>query len=233
MEINIWSDIRCPFCYIGKRKFEAAMKQFPNSENIKVNWKSFQLDPNLITQPEINAIEHLAQAKRVPLDQAKGMVEHVLNMANEEGLQFDFEKAVVANSFNAHRLLHFAKSKEMGDQLKEALLKAHLVDGKNIDDNTTLLSIAIENGLEKVEVEAMLQSDNFAYEVKQDEMEGQNIGVRGVPFFVFDNKYAISGAQPIEAFLETLNKAWSEFETEKPELIVSKGDSCDVDGNCD
>ena len=233
MEINIWSDIRCPFCYIGKRKFEAAMKQFPNSENIKVNWKSFQLDPNLITQPEINAIEHLAQAKRVPLDQAKGMVEHVLNMANEEGLQFDFEKAVVANSFNAHRLLHFAKSKEMGDQLKEALLKAHLVDGKNIDDNTTLLSIAIENGLEKVEVEALLQSDNFAYEVKQDEMEGQNIGVRGVPFFVFDNKYAISGAQPIEAFLEILNKAYSEFETEKPELIVSKGNSCDVNGNCD
>lgn len=233
MEINIWSDIRCPFCYIGKRKFEAAMKQFPNSENVKVTWKSFQLDPSIVTQPNTNAIEHLAQAKQMPLEQTKSMVEHVVNMANEEGLQFDFEKAVVANSFNAHRLLHFAKSKGLGDQLKEALLKAHFVKGKNIDDNATLIAIAKENGLDKNATEAMLNSDDFSYNVKQDEMEAQNIGVRGVPFFVFDNKYAVSGAQPTEVFLETLNKAWSEFETEKPELIVSKGDSCDVDGNCD
>lgn len=233
MEINIWSDIRCPFCYIGKRKFEAALKQFSNSESIKVTWKSFQLDPNIETQPNINAIEHLAKAKHMPIEQAEDMVQHVINMANEEGLNFNFGHAVVANSFNAHRLLHFAKSLNKGDELKEALLKAHLVDGKNIDDNKTLISIATENGLDGNAVETMLHSDEFAYDVKQDEMEAQNIGVRGVPFFVFDNKYAISGAQPTAAFLETLNKAWSEYETEKPELIISKGDSCDVDGNCD
>ncbi len=233
MEINIWSDIRCPFCYIGKRKFEAALKNFPNAENVKVTWKSFQLDPSLQTQPDINLIEHLAQTKGMPLDQAKGMVSHVMNMANDEGLNFNFEHAIVANSFNAHRLLHFAKSLDKGDELKEALLKAHLEDGVNIDSINALTDIATANGLEKEATEKVLNSDDYAYEVKQDEMEAHNIGVRGVPFFVFDNKYAISGAQPSEAFLETLNKSWNEFASEKPELIVSEGDSCDVDGNCD
>mgnify|MGYP001029642298 FL=1 len=233
MEINIWSDIRCPFCYIGKRKFEAALKNFPEADKVKVTWKSFQLDPTLQTQPDIKLMEHLAMSKGMPLDQAKGMVSHVMNMASEEGLRFNFDHAVVANSFNAHRLLHFAKSLQKGGQLKEALLKAHLEDGINIDDIRALTEIAVANGLEKEATEKILNSDDYAYDVKQDEMEAQNIGVRGVPFFVFDNKYAISGAQPTEAFLETLNKAWGEFASEKPELIVSKGDSCDVDGNCD
>jgi predicted DsbA family dithiol-disulfide isomerase len=214
MEINIWSDIRCPFCYIGKRKFEAALKQFPHSDEIKVTWKSFQLDPTIVTQPTTNSIAHLAEAKQISLDEAKNMVSHVVNMANEEGLKFDFEHAIVANSFNAHRLLHFAKSKNLGDEMKEALLKAHFEEGKNIDDNATLVAIAMELGLEKSATEKILDSDDFSYEVKQDEMEAQNIGVRGVPFFVLDNKYGISGAQPAEAFLETINKAWDEFKTE-------------------
>jgi predicted DsbA family dithiol-disulfide isomerase len=233
MEINIWSDIRCPFCYIGKRKFEAALKEFSNAKDVKVTWKSFELDPTLQTQPNINLVEHLAMTKGMPVEQAKGMVSHVMNMASEEGLKFNFDHAVVASSYNAHRLLHFAKSQQKGDQLKEALLKAHLEDGINIDDIHALTEIAVANGLEKEATEKVLNSDDFGYDVKQDEMEAQNIGVRGVPFFVFDNKYAISGAQPTEAFLETLNKAWGEFASEKPKLIVSKGDSCDVDGNCD
>ncbi len=233
MEINIWSDIRCPFCYIGKRKFEAALKEFEHSKSLKVTWKSFELDPTLETQPTTNLIEHLAMTKGMSVEQAKGMVGHVMGMANEVGLNFNFDHAVVANSFNAHRLLHFAKSQQKGDQLKEALLRAHLEDGINIDDIDALTKIAIANGLEKEATQEVLNGDDFAYDVKQDEMEAQNIGVRGVPFFVFDNKYAISGAQPMEAFLETLNKAWGEFASEKPELIVSKGDSCDVDGNCD
>lgn len=210
MEIKIWSDIRCPFCYIGKRRLEAALKDFEHRNQISISWKSFQLDPNLISQPQTNALEHLADSKNISIEQAKEMVKQVTNMAKEVGLKFDFENAIVANSFNAHRLLHLAKSENKADEIKEALLKAHLIEGKNIDDNTTLLEIAKIIGLNSDKVKDVLDSDQYAYEVKQDEMEGKNLGLSGVPFFVFDMKYGISGAQPLEVFKNTLKQAWEE-----------------------
>ena len=142
----------------------------------------------------------------------------------------NLQKGILANSFNAHRLIQFAKTRDLGNEIKEALFQIHFEKGENIDDISILSEVAASIGLDAEEVKQVLNSDAYAYEVKQDEMEARNIGVRGVPFFVFDDKYAISGAQPVEAFLQTLEKAWEE---NKSELNISEGESCSDEGNCD
>ena len=232
MDINIWSDVRCPFCYIGKRKFEMALEKFPHKDKVKVVWQSFELDPNLKTNTEVSAIEHLSEAKGISKTQAEGMQEHVANIAKEVGLDFNSKNTVVANSFNAHRLIQLAKSKGLGNEVEEALFKAYFVEGKNIDDKETLLKTGTSIGLDESEVKAIFSSDVYAKEVRQDEMQAQTIGVNGVPFFVLNNKYAVSGAQSPETFLDVLEQTWKEFEKENPALIVTQGESCSIDGNC-
>jgi len=232
MNINIWSDVRCPFCYIGKRKFEMALEKFSHKDDVKVTWRSFQLDPNLETRTDVNAIEHLSEAKGISQKQAEGMQNNVTQIAKEIGLDFDFGKAVVANSFNAHRLIQLAKTKGLGNEIEEQLFKAHFTEGKNIDDKETLVQTGMAIGLDEKEIKEMLASDAFAKEVNQDEMQAQSIGVRGVPFFVLNNKYAVSGAQSPDTFLEVLNQTWKEFEEENKPLIVTEGESCSVDGTC-
>lgn len=206
MEVKIWSDVRCPFCYIGKRKFEAALEKFEYKDKVRVTWKSFQLDPGLETRPEVDIIEYFVQTKGVSTEQARQMLNGATQMAKEVGLDFHLENSVLANSFKAHRLIQMAKAKDLGDQIEEALFKAHFEEAQNIDDPEVLVAVATSVGMSESEVRDMLQSDAFSYEVKQDEMEARNIGVRGVPFFVFDDRYAVSGAQPVEAFLQTLEK---------------------------
>ncbi|HET8809727.1 MAG TPA: DsbA family oxidoreductase [Flavobacteriaceae bacterium] len=232
MQINIWSDVRCPFCYIGKKKFETALEKFPQKDKVEVVWHSFQLDPDLKTQPDSSTLEYFVKTKGVSEEQTKQMLGHATQMAKEVGLEFNIEESILANSLNAHRLIQFAKTKGLGNEIEEVLFKAHFTEKKNIDDLETLVNIGVSIGLDEKETKEMLASDDFAYEVKQDEMQAKNIGVTGVPFFVFNNKYAVSGAQTPEAFLETLEKSWEEYEKENPSLIVTKGDSCDVDGNC-
>ena len=232
MKVNIWSDVRCPFCYIGKRKFEKALENFPQKDSIEVVWHSYQLDPNLETDPNTNTVEYFTKAKGVSADQAKQMLGHATAMAKEVGLDFYLEEAVLANSFNAHRLIQLAKSKGLVNAIEEALFKAHFTEKKNIDDKTVLTETGVSVGLEEEEVKEMLASDAFENEVKQDELAARRIGVQGVPFFVLNNKYGISGAQASEVFLETLEKAWGEYQQENPSLIISKGDSCSTDGTC-
>jgi predicted DsbA family dithiol-disulfide isomerase len=210
MKIEIWSDVMCPFCYIGKRKFEAALEQFENKENVEVVWKSFQLNPAMKTDPSKNMTEYLAEIKGWSIQQAKEMNAHVTNMAKEVGLHYDFEKAIVANSFDAHRLIQLAKKHGKGDAAEEQLFKAYFTEGKNTDDHKTLLEIGQSIGLDELEIKEVLASNQFSEEVKKDINEAQQIGVRGVPFFVVDRKYGVSGAQPSEIFLETLTKAWAE-----------------------
>ena len=233
MEINIWSDVRCPFCYIGKRNFENALKQFAQKDELKVVWRSFELDPSLKTQPETNTVDYFVQSKGVSRQQATQMLSHATNMAKEVGLNFDFDKAILANSFNAHRLIQMAKSKDLGDGIEEALFKAHFADGVNIDDTESLTEIGVSIGMDSEEVRKVMESDAFDYEVSQDQLDARNIGVQGVPFFVFNNKYAVSGAQPPAAFLETIEKSFAEYKKDNPGLIISKGDSCSTDGTCD
>ena len=233
MEIKIWSDVRCPFCYIGKKKFEAALEQFPRKDEVKVVWKSFQLDPTLQTRTDINTLDYFVQTKGVSREQARQMLVGATQMAKDVGLNFNLEESVLANSFNAHRLIQMAKSKGLGNEIEEALFKAHFEEARNIDNKDVLAQTGISIGLDAEKVKEMLVSDAFEYEVKQDEMEAKNIGVRGVPFFVFDNRYAVSGAQSTDAFLQTLEKSWEEFEKKNPSLSIIEGDSCSTEGNCE
>src|SRR5699024_4603149 len=204
MKVEIWSDVMCPFCYIGKRRFEEALTQFEYSEDIRVEWKSFQLQPNLQTQPDKNMAEHLAQTKGWSTEQIAQMQQRIIDMAGDANLEFNFEDAVVANSLNAHRLAHFAKSQDKGDAVEEALFKAHFTDGKNIDDVEVLAALAESIGLDAKEARNILRGNQYAKAVKDDIRESQKVGVQGVPFFVFNREYAVSGAQPTQAFLEAL-----------------------------
>jgi predicted DsbA family dithiol-disulfide isomerase len=230
MKVDIWSDVRCPFCYIGKRKFEMGLEKFPHKDDVKVEWHSFQLDPNLKTTTELSAIDHISEIKGISHEQALQMHRHVTSVAKEVGLDFDFDKAIVANSFNAHRLIQLAKTHGLGNEIEEQLFKAHFIEGKNIDDNEVLIQTGISAGLNEKEVREVLSSDAFAKEVKQDERQAQSIGVRGVPFFVLNDKYAVSGAQSPETFLEVLEQTWEEFEKEKKTLITVEGESCSANG---
>lgn len=233
MKVDIWSDVRCPFCYIGKRKFETALDSFPHKEGVEIQWHSFELDPNLATNPGVNAIDHIAEIKGITHEQAKGMHRHVTQVAKEIGLDFNFEKNVVANSFNAHRLIQLAKTKGLANEAEEQLFRVHFTEGKNIDDVETLTQVGVAIGLDKNIVKEMLASDAFSKEVKQDEMQAQNFGISGVPFFILNNKYAVSGAQSPDVFLQALDQAWKEFEQEKQPFIITEGESCTADGTCD
>ena len=232
MDINIWSDVRCPFCYIGKRKFEMALEKFPHKDKVKVVWKSFELDPNLKTNTEISSLDYFSEAKGIPKDQAVEMQQNVANIAKEVGLNFNAQNTVVANSFNAHRLIQLAKTKGLGNEIEEALFKDYFIEGKNIDDIEILTKTGVSIGLDKGLLKNLFTSDDFSKEVKQDEIDAQTLGINGVPFFVLNNKYAVSGAQSPETFLDVLEQTWEEFEKENPSLIITEGESCTKDGNC-
>jgi predicted DsbA family dithiol-disulfide isomerase len=211
MKVEIWSDVMCPFCYIGKRKFEVALEQFKDKENIELVWKSFQLNADLKTDPSKNTIQHLAESKGWSMEYTRETIAYVTNMAKEVGLSYDFDKAVVANSFDAHRLIQMAKKEGRGDAAEERLFKAYFTEGKNTADHAILISIGKEIGLDELEVKNMLASKDFSTEVLQDIAESEKIGVTGVPFFVFDRKYAVSGAQDSKVFADTLKKAYADF----------------------
>ena len=161
MKVDIWSDIRCPFCYIGKKKFEMALARFPHNDKVEVIWHSFQLDPGLETQPGVHVYDYLARVKGITREQAVRMHQHVKQSALEVGLEFDFDRAIVANSFNGHRLIQLAKSKGLGDAAEEQLFKAHFTEGKNIDAPDTLREVGTNIGLSDDEVSNLLASDQY------------------------------------------------------------------------
>jgi len=214
MKVEIWSDIMCPFCYIGKRRFELAMEQFEYKDRIQIEWKSFLLSPDTETDPTINMHEFLAKHKGISVEEATGLNDYVTNMAAQSGLTYNFDKAIPANCFNAHRLIHFAKQHGKQDAAEEALFKAYFTDGRNIDDATTLLKIADELGLDSGAFGLAMSDNEYTQAVLNDIEEAQQLGVRGVPFFVFNRKYAVSGAQDATVFLETLETAYNELGSE-------------------
>lgn len=234
MQIEIWSDVMCPFCYIGKRKFEAALAQFPHKDKIEVIWKSFELNPALKTDTTKTIVQYLSETKGISIEQTKQMVAGAENMAKEVGLTYHLSNTKVANSFKAHRLSHFAKQKGKQDLLEEKLFKAYFTDILNTDDDKVLMQIGKELGFDETELKALLESEQFAADVKQDELEAQQIGVRGVPFFALNRKYAISGAQDSQVMLDALEKAYAEWEKENPQakMEIIEGKVCTPDGNC-
>ena len=237
MKVEVWSDIMCPFCYIGKRNYEAGLKQFAESSNIEIIWKSFQLDPTIPQEAvEENVYQYLANSKGMSYEQSVQMHDQVVATAKKAGLEYNFDKAVIANSFNAHRMIQLAKTKGLGDAAEERLFFAYFTEGKNFGHAETLVELGKDIGLTEAEVKTALTDDAYAYKVRQDIQEAQQLGVRGVPFFVFDRKYAVSGAQPPQAFLETLEKSFSEWRKENsasPFELTGNGPSCSTDGVCD
>jgi protein disulfide-isomerase len=206
MKIEIWSDIMCPFCYIGKRQLETALAEFPNGE-FEIEWKSFQLDPTITPQSGKDVYTFLAERKGISVEQSIEMHKGVVERAKSVGLDYHFDKAIISNSLTAHRIIHLAKAKKLGDEMEEIFFKAYFTEGRDLNDGPTLIELAVKAGLDQNLVLEVLKDENlFLKDVKQDITEAQEIGVQGVPFFVFDRKYAVSGAQPVEAFVNTIRE---------------------------
>ena len=235
MKIEIWSDVMCPFCYIGKRNFEKALTQFAEKEKIEIVWKSFQLDASVPDIATESYEEYLVKRKGLSAEQVKGMLQNVTQMAREAGLDYHFDRSVIVNSLKAHRLIQFAKTRNLGDEAEERLFHAFFTEGKSIADIDTLTQLGVEIGLDATELQVAFTDERYAYQVNQDIQEARQIGVNGVHFFVFNRKYAISGAQPPQAFLETLRKLFDEWQklNPQPKLNIQQGNSCSIEGVCE
>ncbi len=221
MKVEIWSDVVCPWCYIGKRRFERALRDFPHP--VELSWHSFQLDPRAVRSPGSYA-EKLARKYGVDVPRAQQMLDQMTAAAAEEGLDFRFDLAQGGNTFDAHRLLHHAGARQ--DALKERLLRAYFTEGEPVDDHTTLARLAEEVGID--DAAGVLAGDRYADDVRADIARAEDLGVTGVPFFAVDGRFAIPGAQSPEVVLRTLTRAW---ETREPALVtVDAGDTCSVDG---
>lgn len=230
MKIEIWSDVMCPFCYIGKHNFEQALEKLPFKNEVEVEWKSFQLDPTLDAEKPQNTIEYFKEKKGFPAEQASQMIGQVAGMGKASGIDFNFEKALIINTFTAHKLLHLAKKHGKSSEMEEALFKAHFIDGKNVGDQEVLVSLAESLGIDKDEARQAITSDEFNDGINQDIQGAQNNGISSVPFFVLNGKYAVSGAQPAEVFAEALHQTYKETVSPFKDLSQNGGASCDTDG---
>ena len=210
MKIEIWSDYVCPFCYIGKRRLEEALEQTGLGEKAEVVFKAYELDPNSPAVSDTLMTEILAEKYGMTVGEAKKMTDNVVDQAKTVGLNYNFDVATPANTFNAHRLAKLAEQEGFDKTVTESLLKAYFIDGEKIGTDDVLLRISEEAGISRDRAKEVLSSDEFADDVRMDIAEAQQIGVKGVPFFVIDRKYAISGAQPTEAFASALRQAAEE-----------------------
>lgn len=210
MKVEIWADIGCPFCYIGKRRFEGALERFEFKDKLMVEYRSFQLDPNAEKNPSYDVHDLLVAKTGYNKEQVKGMNKQVAQQAKSVGLDFEFDRMIPANSLDAHRLIKFTERYGKSAEVVELLFKAYFTDAKHIGDADTLAEISAEAGLDREETNRMLESTEYTDEVCADGREARSLGVSGVPFYVINRKYVISGAQPSEVFLETLQKAWDE-----------------------
>lgn len=235
MKVEIWSDIACPFCYIGKAHFDKALASFENAGEIEVDYRAYQLDPEMNFKGGQTAFSYLTKRKGMPMTQVEQLVSRIIQMAADAGLKMDFKTNIPANTLDAHRLIQLAIQERKEKAVIEELFEAHFTNGKNIEDKEVLKTIGVNIGLDAARVTEVLNSDEFAYEVKQDIMESRNLGVSGVPFFMFNGKYAVSGAQPVGSFTNAIEKSFQEWRKDNPEIVslnVSKGSTCS-DSSCE
>ncbi len=230
MKVEIWSDVVCPFCYIGKRKFEQALGEFAHRADVQVEWKSFQLMPDFVPAPGESIHASLAKKKGVPEAEGRRMSDYMTDAAKAVGLDYQFDKAIPANTFLAHQLIHFGAHQGRQDATKERLMAAYYLEGRDLNSPDVLVNLAAEIGLDAEAARQALLAGTYANEVRRDEYEAQQIGVQGVPFFVFDNKYAVSGAQPSEVFAEVLGKAWEEGHPKTQPVMLADGPACGPEG---
>ena len=226
MDVEIWSDVVCPWCYIGKRRFEHALAAFEHSGEVNVRWRSFQLDPNAPAASEGDPVERLAVKYGLTRAAAEAAQARVTANAATEGLDFRLDTARSGNTFDAHRLIHYAHSGGKQDSMKERLMAAYFVEGAAIGEREVLTRLAVEVGLDELAVRTMLDGDAYAADVRHDELEARQLGITGVPFFVLDRAFGVSGAQPSDVMLAALQQAWT---SSHPLQMVSAGD---IDTSC-
>src|SRR3712207_4523035 len=227
MKVEIWADVVCPWCYIGKRRFEVALAGFPHRAQVEVAWKAFELDPTGASAPAGTVVGPQDQARRLAqkygtdVGSAQRMVDDVVAQAAADGLEYRLDRAIPANTVDAHQVIHLAGLRGVQDAVNERLLRAYFTEGEAVGDRDTLVRLAAEAGLDADEVRAALDEGRYVGAVRADEAEAQALGIRGVPFFVVDRKYGVSGAQPAEVLRQVLDKAWGE----RPALVMAGEDA--------
>ncbi len=212
LDIHVWSDIACPWCYVGKRRLEAALAQFPHRAATSVVWRAFELDPGAPAAAAAAGpgyAERIARKYQTRVADAEAMIQRMVGVAAGDGLELRFDRIRPGNTFDAHRLVHLAHERGVQDAVKERLLRAYLTEGESMSDPETLVRLTTSAGLDAEEARAVLAGDAGAAEVRADEEEAAALGIRGVPFFVI-GRYAVSGAQPVEVLLRALQQAWTE-----------------------
>ena len=230
MELEIWSDIACPWCYIGKRRFEAALAGFEHAGDVQVTWRSFELDPAAPHERAGERAARLAEKYGMTVERAREMERQMTDTAAGEGLAFRFDIARSGSTFDAHRLVHLAAEHGLQDAMKERLLRAYFGEGELMGDHDTLVRLAVEVGLDSDEVREMLAGERYGEAVRADERTAARFGISAVPTFVVDRSLGVSGAHPPEALLELLRQGW-ERRTPAP-AVVAGGEACGVDGDC-
>jgi predicted DsbA family dithiol-disulfide isomerase len=229
MEVEIWSDIACPWCYVGKRRFEAALARFEHRDDVHVTWRSFELDPTAPAEREGERAARLAEKYGMTVERAREMERQMTETAAGEGLDFRFDQQRSGSTFDAHRVVHLAGEHGLQDAMKERLLRAYFSEGELMSDHETLVRLAAEVGLDADETREMLAGDRYSDEVRGDERTAGQFGISAVPTFVIDRAIGASGAHPPEALLELLNEGWSR---RAPVSVIAGGEACDADGNC-
>lgn len=237
LNVEVWSDIACPWCYIGKRRFTAALADFPHRDHVEVTWRSYELSPNTPVGPGRPERDALSEHKGIPIERVKQMFAQVTAVAAGEGLAYDFDRALAVNTFAAHRLVHLARETggaELAERTLEALFSAHFEHGADLGDDETLVRLVSDAGLDADAARAALDGDHGADAVRADEAEARALGVTGVPFFVVDRRVAVSGAQPAEVFSQLLEAGWREanplqtLAAADPDAEACVDDSCPI-----
>lgn len=227
LTLEVWSDIACPWCYVGKRRLEGALARFSERDRVRLSWRSFQLDPSAppVRDTSQSYAARLAAKYGTGETQAQVMIDRMVDTAAREGIAMDFRRIRPGNTFHAHRLLHLADARGLQHALTERFMRAYLSEGVAIGDPAQLLPLAVEVGLDADEVSGVLSGDLYADAVRRDQAEARELGVDGVPFFLLGRRYAVAGAQPAELLLEALNKAWQELP--EPTELAREGSELD------
>jgi predicted DsbA family dithiol-disulfide isomerase len=227
VDVEIWSDIACPWCYVGKRRFEAALAGFEHRDEVSVTWRSFELDPEAPREREGNRTERLASKYGMTIEQAQAAERQLVDVAAGEGLDFRFDLARSGLTFDGHRIIHLAAEHGLQDAMKERLLRAYFSEGELVGDPDTLVRLATEVGVPEDEARATVTSDRFADSVRDDELTAQRLGISAVPTFVVDRALGASGAHPPEQLLKLLREGWA---NRAPVSVVTGGETCGPDG---